>query len=246
MGIGDLLSFGKKEIVVFRVPREVAELRHRIEAENRENYPNLARYQEITRDVKLINKILLNIIAQKTHAAEAGKIMEDIKIKLARLTEKIEKNKLEAKREGKQDFLDKNIDYLERKSIRNNAKTIFTDFLEAYESLVACCKEGKAVSAAALDSVTDRLFKDMSELHHNFFKKHGQDLEIRGLRDKVLEKVSALSEFFREHEETLERSGLKSSAGNLLHKLTHAGEMLSETEQPEATGGAPAEQLRKK
>jgi hypothetical protein len=227
MGIGDIFGFGKKEKVPFKVPREVSELRTRIETENRENYPNLIRYQEIIRDAKLVNKKLQDIIAQKEHAAEASKIVEDIRNRLAKLADKIEKNRLEAKKEGKQDYVEKNIDYLERKSIRNNAKTIFTDFLDAYESFIACCTDGKPGQGEAMHSAAVRLLKAMSELHHNFFKKHGQDTEIRGLRDRILEKISALDQLVRENEKTLERNGLKERALANLYKLREAASVLS-------------------
>ena len=49
MGIADMFGFGKK--VPFRTPREVAEIRNKIAAELRENYPNLARYREIKNEV---------------------------------------------------------------------------------------------------------------------------------------------------------------------------------------------------
>lgn len=227
MGIADMFGFGKKEKLPFKVPREVSELRTRIETENRENYPNLIRYQEILRDAKLVNKKLQDIIAQQEHAAEASKIVEDIRNRLAKLADKIEKNRLEAKKEGKQDYVEKNIDYLERKSIRNNAKTIFTDFLDAYESFIACCTDGKPEQGEAMHSAAVRLLKAMSELHHNFFKKHGQDTEISGLRDKILEKISALDQLVRENEKTLERNGLKERALANLYKLREAASVLS-------------------
>ena len=37
MGIADIFGFGKKEKTPFKIPREVSELRTRIETENREN-----------------------------------------------------------------------------------------------------------------------------------------------------------------------------------------------------------------
>lgn len=231
MGIGDLLGLGKKEIkekIAFKFPREVSELRTRIEAEQRENYPNAVRYQELIRDAKQIIELLQDSISQKEYAAEAGKLVEDIRNKMARLAEKIEKNKREARKEGNQDYVEKNIDYLERKSIRNNAKTLFIDFLDAYEAFIACCKDGKPGQGEAMHSAAVRLFKAMSELYHHFFKKHGQDTEISGLRDKILEKISALPGLVRENEATLERNGLKERAEANLYKFMEAAKVLSE------------------
>jgi hypothetical protein len=228
MGIGNLFGLGKNEKIAFKVPREVSELRTRIEAEQRENFPNSVRYQELTRDAKQLINVLQDVIAQKEHAAEAGKIMEDIKNKLAKLADKIEKNRLEAKKEGKQDYVEKNIDYLERKSIRNHAKTLFTDFLNAYESFIACCKDEKPGQGEAMHSAAVQLLKAMSELHHNFFTKHGQDTEISGLRDMILEKISALGELVRKNEKTLEMNGLKERALANLYKFREAAQTLSE------------------
>ena len=227
MGIADLFGFGKKEKVPFKIPREVAELRTRIETEIRENYPNLVRYQEIIRDAKLASKKLHDIIAQKEHAAEASRIMDDFKNKLARLAEKIEKNQQEAKKEGKQDYVEKNIDYLERKSMRNNAKTLFTYFLEAHELFLAFCKEGRPGQEEALDSTTTRLINAITELHYNFFKAYGQDTEIRGLKDKTLGKISELAKSFKENEGSLQEKGLKTRAEANLKKLLEATKGLS-------------------
>lgn len=227
MGIGDLLGLGKKEKAAFRPPREVSELRTRLEAEQRENFPNAARFQELTQIAKQIIEILQDTVAQKEYAAEATKIIEDIKTRIAKLADKIEKNKLEAKKDGKQDYVEKKIDYLERKSIRNSAKTLFTDFLDSYEVFIACCKDGKPGQGDAMHSAAVRLFKAMSELHHNFFKKHGQDTEISGLRDMILEKIAALDEVVRINERTLEASGLKERTLANLYKLKEAAAVLT-------------------
>ncbi len=227
MGIADIFGFGKKEKTPFKIPREVSELRTRIDTENRENYPNLVRYQEIVRDAKSVKIKLHDLIAQKEHAAEAGRIIDDLKNKLARLAEKIEKNKQEARKEGKQDYVEKNIDYLERKSMRNNAKTLFTVFLEAHELFLAFCKNGRPGQEDALDSATTRLINAITELHYNFFKAYGQDTEIRGLKDKTLGKISELAKSFEENEGSLEEKGLKTRAETNLKKLLEATKGLS-------------------
>jgi hypothetical protein len=227
MGIADLFGFGKKEKTPFKIPREVSELRTRIETENRENYPNLVRYQEIIRDAKLVKIKLQDLIAQKEHAAEAGRIIDDLNNKLARLAEKIGKNKQEARKENKQDYIEKNIDYLERKSMRNNAKTLFTDFLEAHGLFLAFCKEGRPGQEEALDSATARLINAITKLHYNFFKAHGQDTEIQGLKDKTLVKISELAKSFEENEGSLQEKGLKGRAETNLKKLLDAAKGLS-------------------
>lgn len=225
MGIADLFGFGKKEKAPFKIPREVSELRTRIETENRENYPNLVRYQEIIKDARLVIIKLQDLIAQKEHAAEASRIMDDLKNKLARLAEKIGKNKQESRKENKQDYVEKNIDYLERKSMRNNAKTLFTDFLEAHEFFLAFCKDGRPGQEDALDSATARLINAITELHYNF--AYGQDTEIRGLKDKTLVKISELAKSFEENEGSLQEKGLKARAETNLKKLLEAAKGLS-------------------
>ncbi len=227
MGIADIFGFGKKEKAPFRIPPEVSELRTRIETENRENYPNLVRYREIIRDAKLVSKKLHDLIAQKEHAAEASRILDDLKKKLTRLAEKVEKNKQEAKKEGKPDYVESNIDYLERKSMRNKAKTLFTDFLEAHESFVVFCKEGRPGQEDALDSATARLINAVTELQYNFFKAYGQDTEIRGLKDETLGKISVLTKTFEENEGSLQEKGLKTRVETNLKNLLEATKGLS-------------------
>jgi predicted outer membrane protein len=227
MGIADLFGFGKKEKAPFKIPREVSELRTRIETENRENYPNLVRYQEIIRDAKSVKMKLQELIAQKEHAAEASRIMDDLQNKLARLAEKIGKNKQEARKENKQDYVEKNIDYLERKSMRNNAKTLFTDFLEAHTLFLVFCKEGRPGQEEALDSATARLINAITELHYNFFKVYGQDSEIRGLKDKTLVKISELVKSFEENEGNLQEKGLKTLTEMNLKNVLIAAKGLS-------------------
>ncbi len=73
-----------------------------------------------------------------------------------------------------------------------------------------------------------RLLKAMSELHHTYFKKHGQDPEIGGLKEKILEKIAALDGLVSENEAALERSGLNERAAANLYKLREAAKMLSE------------------
>ncbi|HEX9022138.1 MAG TPA: hypothetical protein VF903_12860 [Nitrospirota bacterium] len=227
MGILDLFAFGKKEKPPFKVPREVSALRTRIDAEDRENYPNLERYKDIRRDAELVYKRLHALIAEGQYAEEAIRIEEDIRKKLERLTQKIKNNMREAKKEGSQDYVDKNIDYLERKSIRNSAKTLFTEFLDAYELFLACCNEEKGGRGEAIDSAAVALINTMAELNISFFTVHDRDMEIQGLKEKTLAKVAGLDDYFRENTARLEENGMKARVAANLQKLSVAAKRLT-------------------
>lgn len=227
MGILGILGFGKKEKPPFKVPREVSALRTRIDAEERENYPNLDRYKEIRRDAERVFKNLDAIIAARAYADEAIRIEEDIRKKLERLTQKIRNNMREAKKEGSQDYVEKNIDYLERKSTRNNAKTLFTEFLDAHELFITCCNEGRAERGEEIDSATARLINAMAELNINFFTPHGQDRELQGLKEKTLAKAAALEAYFKENAARLEEKRMKERISSNIQKILAAAKRLS-------------------
>jgi hypothetical protein len=207
MGIADLFGFGKK--VPFRAPREVADVRNKIAAELRENYPNLERYREIKKEVERVVQQMNGHIAKKEHVSEAISIRDDIQKRLEGLTAKIKKNTTESTGGGGQDYVEKNIDYLERKSTRNKAKTLYTVFLEAQETFVEYCREGSRDKVMDLGPVTDRIIDTVSELNSKFFKKHGQDKEIQRMREQVLEKISELNDSFKENSERLELQALR-------------------------------------
>jgi hypothetical protein len=228
MGIADMFGFGKKEKTPFKVPREVSALRTRIDAEERENYPNLGRYKEIMRDAERACENLNVLIAGKEYSEEAIRIKEDIRKKLDGLANKIKSNMREAKKEGSQDYVEKNIDYLERKSTRDKAKTLFTDFLEAYDLFMASCNEGTAAQRGAIDSATETMIHSISDLNSTYFKVHGQDREIRGLKEKLLEKAAALDAFFKEHAARLEGGGLKAYADLDVQRIVAATKKISE------------------
>jgi len=66
----------------FHIPKEVPSLRTRIDLEEKENYPHVARYKEMVQDAELAYALLNNIIKNTKHAGEAIRIREDIRIKL--------------------------------------------------------------------------------------------------------------------------------------------------------------------
>lgn len=81
MGMLDKFGLGKKEKTPFKVPREVQELRTRIEIENREKFPSLARCKEIASDAKPVYQLLQDMIAKKEYANEAARIRDEIRAK---------------------------------------------------------------------------------------------------------------------------------------------------------------------
>ncbi len=92
MDLINWLGFRKKEKIPFKIPNHIREFRTRIEAEGRENYPSVDRYQEIHTEAILIYAYLNGIIASKEYAKEAMKIKEDIKKDMAELARKIRRN----------------------------------------------------------------------------------------------------------------------------------------------------------
>jgi hypothetical protein len=228
MGLGDIFGFGKEEQKPFKIPREVTALRIRIEAENRENFPSLVRYKEMIKDAELVYKNLNDMIKNKEHVEEAIRIREDIKKRMEGLAEKIYKNIRESKKEGKEDYVEKKIDYLERKSIRNQAKTLFTEILLEVESIITFCKEGRLEHERTIDSAMIALIKTISELNNNFFKEHGGDKEIKGLKEQVLKRMSDLSNFFKENKACLKEKGLEVEAESNLKKIHEMIKKLSD------------------
>ncbi len=92
MDLINLLGFRKKQKIPFKIPNQIREFRTRIEAENRENYPSVDRYQEFHTEARLIYMYLNGIIANKEYAKEAMKIKEEIRKDLAQLARKIKRN----------------------------------------------------------------------------------------------------------------------------------------------------------
>jgi hypothetical protein len=99
MGISKLLGFSKKGKSkdtkvkkLSQVSLEVNSLRGRIEAENRENFPNLANYKDIYQDAQAVYRILDTMIVNKDHADDALRMRDDLKKKLDVLGAKIKRN----------------------------------------------------------------------------------------------------------------------------------------------------------
>ena len=63
-----------------------------IEAEYRENYPNVVRYKEILENTRKAYSYLNSIVAPKEHAQEALRIRKTIEREFAKLADKIRKN----------------------------------------------------------------------------------------------------------------------------------------------------------
>jgi hypothetical protein len=229
MGLADLFGFGKKEKKIpFKIPGEVSEVRTRIEVENRENYPNLVRYQEIVKSIKAAIAQLDAIIAQGKYAEEAVRIKEDIKKKMGQLTEKINKNKESAKKESNEDYIANNMEYLERKSMRNQAKTLFTECLVAIEAMMQCCQEERSKNKTMIESATGELIKAMAALHNDYFKKHGEDKEIKNMKEELLKKIEGLNNYIEKNRDRINEQGGEEHARSILAEIAGATRRLSE------------------
>lgn len=211
-------SFRKEEKKPFRIPREIADLRMRIETESRERYPSLASFQEITKKAELISHYLDSIISQKEHAEEAARIREDIRIKLDSLGKKIDANLQEAKKENKLDYVESNLDYLQRKSMRNNAKTVFTALLEAADFVERFARGDRVEPEKGIESLIEELFKIVSELNIKYFKVHGTDLEVQALKERTLRKLAEIDAAFQTHRSRFREHGLESIVESGLDK----------------------------
>ena len=194
MGMMNKFGFGKKDKTPFKVPRGVQDLRGRIDTENRENFPSLARYKEIMSDAELVYRSLNDKIAKKEHAEEAARIRDEIRAKVDGLGEKIKRNK----------------DYPERKSYRNKAKTLFTIFLENFVSFKSYCREGSMEPGKQIESVTAELFQAAVDLQKGFFYKYGQDKEIQAIKEDVLKKMSEIRVLYTGCKARFKEKGLES------------------------------------
>jgi hypothetical protein len=194
MGIGDLFGFGKRP--PFKVPAEVTALRTRIAAEERENYPSLARFRDLQRDAAVVTRLLNAIIAQKDYAEDALRIHEDIKKRMEALEARIVNNMREAKHEGSPEYVESNLDYLERKSMRNAAKALFTEFLEAHELLARQGGRGEQDQEHQLHTATARILQAAWDLQARYFSAHGDDREIRGMQEAMCRKLKELNSLF--------------------------------------------------
>jgi predicted transcriptional regulator len=226
MGIADMFGLGKKPKVPFRIPSDVSALRSRIAEENRENYPNFAKYQDIFNDVRVTCKKLDDIIARTEYGEEAFRVKEDLKKRLDQLTEKINKNRNEARQEEGKDSVVDSLEHLERKGRRDQAKTLFTECLEAFESIMTYYKEERLKHWPSIEAVTGDLVKAIESLNKKFFKIHGEDREIKELRSKLLEKIQDLRDFFEENELTIKEKGLDIKARSDLKDINESREKI--------------------
>jgi len=99
MGISKLLGFGKKgksadpkRKKLAQITIDVNALRGRIDAENRENFPNLVHYKNLHRDAQAVYRILDAMIVNKDHADDAVRMREDLRKKMDVLGVKIRRN----------------------------------------------------------------------------------------------------------------------------------------------------------
>jgi len=233
MGISNVFGFGKKEEskdkepktkTPLRVPPAVSALRARIDSENRENFPNLDRYKDLERDAQAVYGILDAMIANKDHADDAVRTRDELRSKLDALGAKIKRNVNESK-----DYVENTIDYLDRKNTRNSAKTLFTEFLDAYELFLSTCKEGSSGQGATLDSATTIIVNTLAALHVRFIKVYTQDSEIQQLREKAIVRISELAQYCEANAAGLESKGLKARVEANLSRLQNAVNKLSDS-----------------
>jgi hypothetical protein len=143
------------------------------------------------------------------------------------LAEKIRNNMRGAKKQDGRDYVEKNIDYLERKSVRNSAKTLFTEFLEAHELFMKCCKEGRPDDKRAIEAAAAHLIKILSDLDRDYARVYREDMEIQGLKTKAFDKITDLINFFKEHRPHFEEKGLKTIVETSIQKILDAPKALS-------------------
>jgi hypothetical protein len=217
MGIGSKLGFGKKE--PYKAPREVAVLRMKIEAESRENFPHLARYKELVREADQVFRHLDAEVAKKKYAEEAGKLSEDIKQKLDALAGRIRKNVREAAVEAAGGSGDSKMDYLAQKSLRDSAKTVFTEFLEGHVLFISTCRDCTQDCTDDITTAALSMMRNLTVLKDEYFSKYIGDEEIRGLRDRTREKVTELNSAFQLHKTTMRDRAAASVAERHLVRL---------------------------
>jgi len=231
MGISDIFGFRKKEKngdkdtkakTPHRVPQEVVALRIRVVQESKENFPNLGRYKELEKDAQAVYRILDTMIVNKDHADDAIRTRDELRSKMENLAAKIKNNINDSS-----GYVEKNIDYLERKSTRNSAKTLFTEFLDAYELFLSACRGDSSAKGASLDSSTSVMLKALAAVHGKFIKVYTKDREIQELREKAIEKIAALNQYCNANAGALESKGLKTQVEANLRRLQNAATILS-------------------
>ena len=217
-----LFGFGKKDKPPYKTPREVIALRHRIDMEMRENYPTLVRYQEIAAEVEFVCRGLNAVIAQKEYAEEASRARDDLTARLSQLAAKISKNRKEAASGGKDDYLDSNLEYLQRKSVRNTAKGLSQDFLEQVQALRKCCLGERIEHNRTIESITLEMVKTLTALNDRFFKPHGKDREIESMKRDVVQTVGQLNAFLEKDGPAISKQGLEARTAAAVLQITAA------------------------
>ncbi len=203
MGIADIFGFGKKgtkgskgKKEPFRAPAEVAALRIRIAAEERENYPSFAHFQELQEEAAVIYNALDAIIAQDEYAEDAVRLREDIRRKMSALEARIMDNMRRAKEEASRDLIESSPDDPARKEMWTSARTLFAEFLEAHELLIKAGAEARPGRGEQIHSASAPVLRTLTELHDKFFSTYGYDREIREMRDTVVKKIAELNSLF--------------------------------------------------
>lgn len=231
--ISNMFGFEKKEKkydkevktkTPFRVPSAVTALRGRIDSEYKENFPQLARYNDLVRDAQACYRILDALMGDKGLAEDVIRTRDDLRERLDELEAKIKNNVTEF-RDDLEENVDGNMGYLERKSRRNNAKTLFTEFLDSYELFLTTCREGSSGQGAALDSATASIVKALSALHARFIKVYKQDREIQHLWEMANGRISELEQYCRANATGLESKGLRAELN--IKRLKKAADKLS-------------------
>jgi len=118
--------------------------------------------------------------------------------------------------------------YLERKSMRNQAKTRFTECLDAIEVMMNCCQDGRSKKGTTIESATHELIKAVSVLHADFFTKNGDDKEIRSMKEELLKKLEGLNDYFDNNRDRIKEQGLEAQVQSVLAEIAKAAKRLSE------------------
>ena len=216
-----LFGFGKKN-PPFKTPQEVIALRSRIETLTRENFPNLAQFREVAIETERVYKSLDALIAAKDYAAEATKLRDDLSARLSKLAAKINKNRQEAARNGKEDYIDDNLEYLQRKSVRDTAKSLFMDFIELGQALRRCFLAEPMEHNRTLEMISRDMIRTLTDLNVRFFKDHSKDKEIGNMKHEVLQGVEDLKVFLDQNRQAINDRGLGTRADTAITKITIA------------------------
>jgi hypothetical protein len=112
--------------------------------------------------------------------------------------------------------------------MRDQAKTLFIKCLDAIESMMNCCQVERAKDGATIESATVELISAMSALRHDYFQEHGDDIEIKNIREELMRKIERLNTFFKENKDKIKEKGLEDQALSTLVEIAGEMEKLSE------------------